>query len=631
MRRLLRLLSPPLLPLLLATALGAQTPDRLLLKSGRTLEGRIELEAVDALQFVDRELGPVRVPHTVLRAVERAGAEPDPLGPMPPAEPGERPATYVRWLDPRGGEGADEGGGLQTGTGRWYHPPTDTTVLMVGVVHVGDPRYFRELQRLLDMCDLVLFEGVGRGDASDEDLARMDAMMRMQLALGGALGLGFQKDHVDYRRDFWVNSDLAFAEVMAELAARGGSLPTDNPLVAGLLRTVLGALGSGGGRREPRLQARLKRQMGPILAQADQLMSRPGMASMRGAIIEFRNEKVIADLERALAEGPKGRRIAAFYGAGHLPDLDRRLLERGLRFEGSAWHTAWRVEDRSTADLLDQRALDAAVRSELEAHGDPGLEVSAWLAHPGGPAYGFKAEEVRAAASSIKAAYLVELFAAFEGRLDEPLPGLDAILDDPAHPALVHFDAGTRREIVTALRGASVRRVAQMMIHGVGVSNPVYNAAANVTTAVLGGPEGLSARLRARFGAGAAVRRYMLAARDVHGDNEATAAFLGRVLERIATGELRGLRAETLVGIRDQLFLEVRADGARHLSKTGALDSDPMTRITSGIVEGPEGPLVYVVICERADPGTRERAAAADALEASSARLTRALLEIAGR
>ena len=86
----------------------------------------------------------------------------------------------------------------------------------------------------------------------------------------------------------------------------------------------------------------------------------------------------------------------------------------------------------------------------------------------------------------------------------------------------------------------------------------------------------------------------------------------------------------TIEAIRDQLFLEIHAEGSRHLSKTGALDTDPMTRISSGILVRPDAePLVYAVMCQRADPGSRSREDALSALEASEAALTRALLDAA--
>ncbi|MDA1221435.1 MAG: serine hydrolase [Planctomycetota bacterium] len=608
----------------LAGASSVAAQDRVVLKSSRVLTGTVVRDTRSEVELVDDEIGHVHVPWTVIRAVEREGQSLDTLGLPAPAAPGERPNTYVRWVR----DGDDQG--LETGTARWHHADSDTTVFLVGVVHIADRPYFGQLQRFLDSCDLVLFEGVGRGAATDEDLARLDTMMQMQLSLRGALGLDFQKDCVEYDRSFWRNSDVPIDEVLAELESRGASLPTDNPLLAGLTKMVLGIAASGG-ERDPTYRDSLKSRVGPILAKADEIMSRPAMSGMRGAILEHRNAHVVTDLEREFAGGPRGRRIAVFYGAGHLPDLDDRLEALGLRFEGAAWHRAWDIAPKPIRSRDARAPFDAIVREAIDAHGDDGLEVSAWIGPASGmPWFTRDAGDVRAAASAIKTAYLVELFAAFEDSLDEPLAGLDAILDDPDHPALVHFEPEVRAAVVQKMRGVSARRVAQMMIHGIGVDNATYNAAANVTTAVLGGPEGLTERLTARFGPGAAVRRYMLARRDVTGDNEVSAEFLARVLSAVASGHLPGIRARTIEAIRDQLFLEIHAEGSRHLSKTGALDTDPMTRISSGILVRPDAePLVYAVMCQRADPGSRSREDAVSALEASEAALTRALLDAA--
>ena len=35
------------------------------------------------------------------------------------------------------------------------------------------------------------------------------------------------------------------------------------------------------------------------------------------------------------------RRLAVFYGAGHMPDLEKQLLERGFRKVRHEWLTAW--------------------------------------------------------------------------------------------------------------------------------------------------------------------------------------------------------------------------------------------------------------------------------------------------
>src|SRR6185295_9570031 len=124
--------------------------------------------------------------------------------------------------------------------------------------------------------------------------------------------------------------------------------------------------------------------------------------------------------------------------------------------------------------------------------------------------------------------YLVELFDLYKGKLDKPLRGADAVLKNDNHPAISHFSEEQRAEIRRELRGASVRRMAEVMTGTIEASNAVYNAAANLITAALGGPEALTARIRKRDPAFAQVsaRRYMLRDRQEQGDNEAPAKAL---------------------------------------------------------------------------------------------------------
>ena len=258
----------------------------------------------------------------------------------------------------------------------------------------------------------------------------------------------------------------------------------------------------------------------------------------------------------------------------------------------------------------DIAAALAAVRED----GFSGLERSIWIGAAdsfvaGGPLYAESASAPRPAASSIKTAYLVELFADRADALPKAVPGAAAVVGDPEHPAISHFDAETRAEIREQLENASARLVGRHMIRGDGVSNAVYNAAANLTTAFLGGPAALTRRIRARHPdfAGIASRRYMLAARDVTGDNEATARSLAAVLAAIARGDVPGLGPETQDAVRDILFLEGTDDG-RHFFKGGSLNSNPITRVLSGYFEQPGEArgrqLVYVFMAELPGPGS---------------------------
>ncbi len=261
----------------------------------------------------------------------------------PGAEP---PATYIRFEAPKD----EQAGSLLTGSSRWHQQDSDTTLFLVGVLHIGELAYYRQLQAGLDSCDLVLFEGIGRGSAdhvpSEDDLASMDLLLRMQIAMKDALDLTFQKAGIDYQRNFWRNADMDYPSLQARMKELGTGLPTDNPLLRTILNGVLNFLDPTQVRKHPKIVQNLRRQMAPALAMADEIMQRPAFAKIGQVIIKERNAVVMAMVEDELETGPNGRRIALFYGAGHLPDFARRLQAAGWVYQGSAWNSAWTIEPK---------------------------------------------------------------------------------------------------------------------------------------------------------------------------------------------------------------------------------------------------------------------------------------------
>ena len=60
-------------------------------------------------------------------------------------------------------------------------------------------------------------------------------------------------------------------------------------------------------------------------------------------IITERNKKCFEVLDKQLQVGKKT--IAIFYGAGHLPDMEKRLTsDYGMKREGEKWLMAWRLK-----------------------------------------------------------------------------------------------------------------------------------------------------------------------------------------------------------------------------------------------------------------------------------------------
>jgi hypothetical protein len=270
------------------------------------------------------------------------------------------------------------------------------------------------------------------------------------------------------------------------------------------------------------------------------------------------------------------------------------------------------------AGAIDTASLARDVAGLLEAHGED-IAASLWLGGATGPAWFAREPSTpRPTASAIKTFYLVELFDTAARTLDRPLDGVAPVLADDAHPAISHFTPAQRDEIRRELGGASARRIGLVMMGTAPASNEVYNAAANVTTAVLGGPEALTARIRRRDPAfaGVAARRYMLRSRTEHGDNEAPAEALAALYQKLASGTLAGIDADRLEAIRAALRRDDDPVLGRHFAKDGNLPSDPLAEVRAGWYETSDGPRVYVVMATQPGPGPGGR-------EASSRRLSK--------
>jgi hypothetical protein len=281
---------------------------------------------------------------------------------------------------------------------------------------------------------------------------------------------------------------------------------------------------------------------------------------------------------------------------------------------------------------VDGAALDEAVANLLKQQGE-GAQASIWLGNADGTTwYESGAAAVRPTASAIKAFYLVVLFDRYKDALDRELPGVGEILRDDRHPAISHFTAEQRDEIRRELIGATVRRIGQVMIGQTEVSNVVYNAAANVTTAVLGGPEALTNAIHKLDPAFATVaaRRYMLRDRKQPGDNEATAQALSVLYQRLASAKLPGIDNATMQAVRDTLrWVDDPNLGVRY-GKGGSLDTDPLTRVRAGWWDTSGGPLVYVVMMVQPLPADQPNGDAAKSMNTTANQLEN-LIVAAGR
>lgn len=275
-----------------------------------------------------------------------------------------------------------------------------------------------------------------------------------------------------------------------------------------------------------------------------------------------------------------------------------------------------------------QPELVAFLQTEVAALGS-GVRGATWYGPAGAtPTLAWNVDVELPCASAIKTSWLVELFAANADALDQPLPGIDAVFADAQHPALVHFTPAQRAAAQQALGTASVRRIGEAMITSKGVDNTTYNIAANLVAAHFGGPAALQAKLHARVPEWRAIhcRRYMLADRIANGDNTATARALANVFDRIVRDDVPGVRPDTLAAVRNVLGADaVQPDGVVHVHKSGALDSEPVTRVESGCCGSPSQPRIHVVMLVQDGVPANERSSAGEHLAACANRIVNRL------
>ncbi|MGQ9590540.1 MAG: hypothetical protein ACUVYA_09645, partial [Planctomycetota bacterium] len=225
---------------------------------------------------------------------------------------------------------------------------------LVAAVHVADGAYYRELQRRFEGYDAVLYELVKpEGAEPVREPGSGGLLEAFQRGLKDALGLDFQLDVLDYRKANFVHADLD-AETFFRLQAERGETPIALLFKAFQAQWKLQA--SGKARREPSLFEILlaftakdsARALKYLLARQMEgvELSLAGLEAEAGGtvILTERNKAALTALESSIRNGR--RRLAVFYGAGHMSDLERRLLDLGFRKVRSEWLVAWDIRRR---------------------------------------------------------------------------------------------------------------------------------------------------------------------------------------------------------------------------------------------------------------------------------------------
>lgn len=243
--------------------------------------------------------------------------------------------------------------GLQTSVVRYTSPKKPGVVVdLVGVVHLGEKEYYKKLnERFAKEYDAVLYELVApKGAIPQPNAGTGNPIGFLQRGMTRLLELEFQLDAIDYTRKNFVHADLTPDEFLKAMRDRNESFWT---IVMRMMKASMKQELEGKKEKVSEwdvLRALLARDRSQQLKRlmAGQLVDMESqMEAIEGpngsTLISARNEKALKVLEEQIAGGK--RRLAIFYGAGHMTDFDRRLTEKmGYRRGKTEWLTAWRID-----------------------------------------------------------------------------------------------------------------------------------------------------------------------------------------------------------------------------------------------------------------------------------------------
>lgn len=222
------------------------------------------------------------------------------------------------------------------------------TVDLIAAVHIGEKSYYERLNRQFEKYDALLYELVAPegtrvpkgGAKSSHPVGKLQTMMK------DLLDLDFQLDYVDYHQKNFVHADMSPERFAKSMNDRGES-------IWALVFRMLGQSIAQESKHADRsfdadlLLALFDKNRALALKRvlAEQFEDLEGaMSAFNGpdgsTLITERNKRALEVLDKEIKSGKK--RLAIFYGAGHMPDMARRLIDDfHLKPRQEQWITAW--------------------------------------------------------------------------------------------------------------------------------------------------------------------------------------------------------------------------------------------------------------------------------------------------
>jgi hypothetical protein len=227
---------------------------------------------------------------------------------------------------------------------------------LVAAVHLGEEEYYAELNDYFKTQDVVLYELVAEPDqvpvrGSRESSTSLIGFIQQTMA--AFLNIGFQLDEIDYTQSNFLHADLTPGQLDELMASKNENFFTmflnlalaqlaeqnvspDEPLSSFTMLSLINAMNSENQNAALKFlfAQELGRSGGVIVSEA---------LEQQLTLLGDRNKAALRVLGEAL-QNTGFRRISIFYGAAHMPGIEREISAAlGFARTGLRWQSAWVV------------------------------------------------------------------------------------------------------------------------------------------------------------------------------------------------------------------------------------------------------------------------------------------------
>jgi len=259
------------------------------------------------------------------------------------------PTKFIRFVE------EEQSDSLQTAVVS-YESPQKAKVDLVGAIHIADKAYFDALNLRFKSYEAVLYELVGpsfeeRNKPEVKQAAeKLQWVGQLQGMMRDALKLHGQLEGIDYTAKNFVHADMDMSqftqtqtqkqESFLSLYLKAAQAQQDANEKRGVNSDAAGMVMLLKILTMKDSSTELKRMIAQEFDSVEDIMA--GMETGGGTVlVGERNKAALKVMDQELAAGKK--RLAIFYGAAHLGDMEERLLKAGFKRTGVQWLKAWNL------------------------------------------------------------------------------------------------------------------------------------------------------------------------------------------------------------------------------------------------------------------------------------------------